>query len=196
MNRRVRHKIISGLTWIILSAMMALVVALSVVPWAVHGAALTVLTGSMRPTIEPGDVTVVKGVEDASKITIGDVITFMPFPDDPTLVTHRVIGIGSTSEGGRVFTTQGDNNNTPDEPVMDYQVRGKVLYTVPKIGKYTRWGQGHSRWLPAAFGAGLLAYAAVLLIASTRPTKSPHQAPTRRPTAPLRHIATSLSPRR
>ncbi|MDR1295076.1 MAG: signal peptidase I [Bifidobacteriaceae bacterium] len=176
-RRSARQIALSAVTWLLLVVLGVLAVLLSVVPWATHGAALTVLTGSMRPTIQPGDVAVVAGVSDPSTIDVGDVITFMPFPDDPTLVTHRVIGAGTAADGTPVFTTQGDANNAQDEPVMGYQVRAKLLYTVPWIGKYTKWGQGHSRWLPAAIGVGLLIYAAVLLAISARSAPADTSAP-------------------
>jgi signal peptidase len=151
---------------VVLTALTVTVVA---VPSAMKGVALTVLSGSMRPGIQPGDAVVVAGVGDPAEIAIGDVIAYLPYPNDPTLVTHRVTGISAIGDGGREFTTQGDANNSADAPVLDYQVRGKVMYTVPLIGRYTNWGQGHAKWVPAALGAGLLAYAAWLLVGSFRP---------------------------
>jgi signal peptidase len=196
-RRAARRIALSAVTWLVLAVLGVLAVLLSVVPWAAHGAALTVLTGSMRPTIQPGDVAVVAGVSDPSTIEVGDIITFMPFPDDPTLVTHRVIGVGTAGDGTPVFTTQGDANNAQDEPVMGYQVRAKLLYTVPWIGKYTKWGQGHSRWLPAAIGAGLLAYAAVLLALSVRADRASRDTEEEgeRPLSPLPPPAPALAPR-
>jgi signal peptidase len=94
----------------LLIGLVALVVALVVVPKAFNGQALTVLSGSMRPVMDPGDIAVVAGVEDPSSVKIGDVIAYMPYPNDPTLVTHRVVGIGVSTEGGTTFTTQGDAN--------------------------------------------------------------------------------------
>lgn len=73
---------------------------------------LTVLSGSMRPMIEPGDVVVVRPVP-TSALRVGDVVTFQaPTPDKAT-VTHRIIEIVEPG-ASPVVRTQGDNNNTPD----------------------------------------------------------------------------------
>jgi signal peptidase len=162
------RRVLSGLVYVLLSVLIVLAVCLVVIPKVTHGAALTVLTGSMRPGIEPGDIVVVAGVEDPSRLEVGDVITYLPYPDDPTLITHRIIGVSATGDGGRTFTTQGDANSAIDDPVMDYQVRGRHLFTVPKLGRYINWGQGHVTWVPAAIGVVLLVYAAGLLIVSYR----------------------------
>ena len=57
---------------ILVLAVAALVVA---VPAAVDGMPLSVLSGSMRPTYEPGDLVVIKPKEPTD-IRIGDVITY------------------------------------------------------------------------------------------------------------------------
>src|SRR5699024_11344011 len=54
---------LAGASSVLLVAVLALAVALAVVPRAMGGEALTVLTGSMEPTYAPGDV-VVSGPRD------------------------------------------------------------------------------------------------------------------------------------
>jgi signal peptidase len=118
----------------------------------------------MEPGIWPGDVVVTSGVdvESARDLKIGDVITFLPYPDDPTLVTHRITA-KSVSAQGYSFVTQGDNNSAPDAwgPVHDYQIRGKVLYVVPKIGYVRAWVGPAIKWVIPGVAGALLLYAVV-----------------------------------
>jgi len=166
----------SALTTCALFAAVILTVALVVVPKVTGGMSLTVLTGSMRPGINPGDVVVTRGVDtaQAANLNIGDVITFLPYPDDPTLVTHRIIGkaIGAS---GVSFITQGDNNNVADSwgPVHDFQVRGDVLYVVPKVGWARQWVGQAGPWLVPGVGVVLILVGVVSVITSARRRSEP-----------------------
>jgi len=85
---------------------------------------------SMKPTMSAGDVVITRHVS-ADDISLGDIVRYRSGHGTPIL--HRVIEIEDVP-GGRVFVTQGDNNNTPDEPVLASQVEGKVILIVPKVG--------------------------------------------------------------
>lgn len=121
-----------------LAAVGALLLAVVVVPLALGWVPLTVLSGSMEPTVPTGSQVVVaplEGEADAAGLGTGDVVTFMPRPDDPTLVTHRIVGVAVDGEGRRSFTTRGDANAAPDaDPVTATQLRGLVKYHVPWAG--------------------------------------------------------------
>ncbi|MDR2564779.1 MAG: S26 family signal peptidase, partial [Bifidobacteriaceae bacterium] len=81
-----------ALSWVTTGAVLVLLtlgIVLALIPAMNGGTALTVLSGSMQPTLKPGDVVVVFPVDGFEDIELGDVVTFMPNPDDPTLVTHR-----------------------------------------------------------------------------------------------------------
>ena len=149
------------LTWQVLSGVAVIVIvavaaAALVVPRALGGAGLIVETGSMRPTIEPGDLVAVADV-DPSELTTGDIVTYATETD---LVTHRVVGF-TANDGEQRIILQGDANNTPDEPIEPEQVRGKVAYTIPKLGFVKEWVAGNLLLL----GGGLVllwaAYAVV-----------------------------------
>ena len=119
-------------------ALLGLVVvgaaALVVVPKATGSVPLTVLTGSMSPTFDPGSVVVVRPVP-TDELQIGDAITFQERSGEATVVTHRIISIAFAADGTRRFVTQGDANGAADpEPVQEAQVRGKVWYSVPLVG--------------------------------------------------------------
>lgn len=74
---------------------------------------LIVLTGSMEPTIESGDLIIVQQV-DSSTVNVGDIIAFFdPESTDSSVVTHRVTQV--LSEGDTLsFRTKGDLNNVED----------------------------------------------------------------------------------
>lgn len=92
-----------------------------------------IATGSMQPVIDPGDIIIVKKV-DNEKLEIGDIIQFK---DEDILISHRIIEI-LEHEGRRVYKTKGDNNSVKDsEPVSPDQIKGKIVYTIPKLGLIT-----------------------------------------------------------
>lgn len=70
---------------------------------------LIVLTDSMYPVIESGDLIICRTAEP-EEIQVGDVIAFFdPAGNGSTIVTHRVTEV--TEDGWR---TKGDNNNAED----------------------------------------------------------------------------------
>jgi hypothetical protein len=70
-------------------------------------------TGSMLPVLDQGSngIRIVPKLE--SEIHIGDIITF---EQGSMLIVHRVVEIGSDSEG-TYFITKGDNNNLNDKKI-------------------------------------------------------------------------------
>lgn len=93
-----------------------------------------VLTGSMSPAINPGDL-VISTSPDRIKPKIGDVVVYSGKRFDGTKVAsfaHRIIG-GNASSG---FVVKGDNNPDADtqKPVLT-DIEGVVLLTIPFVGK-------------------------------------------------------------
>lgn len=87
-----------------------------------------ILTGSMQPVLNPGDVALMQKVSE-DKINVGDIIQFWT---GEAFIIHRVIY--KNEENGR-FQTKGDNNITPDSaPVYGSQIKGKMIGIIPKIG--------------------------------------------------------------
>jgi signal peptidase len=133
---RVVGRIGSGLLSLVALGVLVLVAVLTVVP-AVSGAhTLTVLSGSMVPTLPVGSVVVDRPVDPAS-LRIGDVVTYAT-TDQVTgahiLITHRIVAIHA-GPGGETLTTRGDANDVADQrPVTLTQVRGRLWYHVPYIG--------------------------------------------------------------
>jgi len=95
---------------------------------------MSVLSGSMRPLLEPGDMIVVKDIKPTD-VSNGDVITYKV--DETTLVTHRVVNIVETN-GEVMFETKGDANNTEDGGlVTSKQLVGALAFNIPKGGYLT-----------------------------------------------------------
>ncbi len=89
-----------------------------------------VLTGSMRPSIEPGDLVIVKDIKP-EEVQVGQVITFKR--DNSTLITHRVVDV--IDEETIMFKTKGDANNVADSNlVQTSQLVGSLKWIIPKGG--------------------------------------------------------------
>ena len=101
-----------------------------------------VVSGSMRPTLEVGDIVVVKAV-DPSEIRVGDVIVFHDPIDGEKLIVHRVVDV--VHSGGKYyFDTKGDANFLKDSQrwgklVSQDLVEGKVVFVIPKVGLLRIW---------------------------------------------------------
>lgn len=78
---------------------------------------LIVLTDSMYPKIQSGDLIICHTAEP-EEIAEGDVIAFFdPAGNGTSVVTHRVIEV-TEEDGGLAFRTQGDANNAADAAVV------------------------------------------------------------------------------
>lgn len=78
---------------------------------------LIVLTDSMYPEIESGDLIICHTAE-AEDIKVRDVIAFFdPAGNGTSIVTHRVMEV-VYEDGEILFRTKGDNNNTEDRVLV------------------------------------------------------------------------------
>lgn len=122
-----------GAGWAIVVLAMGVVALATVVPMAIGGVPLTVLSGSMSPALEAGDLIVVRPVP-TEEIHLGDIIAYHPLPNDPTLITHRVVAERVVPGEASGFLTRGDANGATDDPVAAEQVAGVFVYVIPKLG--------------------------------------------------------------
>lgn len=91
---------------------------------------LAVISGSMRPTIDVGDIVLVKRLRSPTDLGVGDIIAFWA---ENQIVVHRIVGI---DVGG--YITKGDANPQQDPFIISKDlVIGKVIGLVPKIGWIT-----------------------------------------------------------
>jgi signal peptidase len=138
----------------------AAVIALAVtVPTLLGHSSLTVLSGSMAPTLRVGDVVVEKQISPL-QARVGDVVTFRA-PDAPAkLYTHRIVRMDAS--GGVIhFVTQGDANTGVERwTIADTGKLGRVEYRIPLVGHITnRAGSRDGRLLLIVAPALLLALA-------------------------------------
>lgn len=143
------------------------VLALAVVVPKIAGATpYTILTGSMEPDLPPGTLVVIRPIE-ADEVEVGSVITYQLSSGEAAVATHRVIAVGHSAKGGRVWTTQGDANEAPDpRPVEPVQLKGELWYSVPLLGHVNTWLTGKERQMTIYIVAGLLLGYAGFMVAS------------------------------
>ena len=123
------RRLASRLATVVLGLAVVLVLVLAVGPRFLPYETLTVLSGSMEPTIPVGSEIIDVSVP-ASTLRQGDVITF-PRPGHPgELVTHRILRINLDS-AVPIITTRGDANALADpEPLP---ASGHILRTVAHV---------------------------------------------------------------
>ncbi len=84
---------------------------------------LTVASGSMAPSIQVGDMILIKQSTD---FAVGDVVTYRK---DGTLITHKIVSVS-----GQTVVTQGTANMVSDAPIQSDQIVGTVVVVVPRLG--------------------------------------------------------------
>jgi signal peptidase len=131
--------------------------ALVTVPRAFGVTPFTVLTGSMQPAFDPGDV-VLSESRSPLDVRPGEVVTFHDPSRDGELVTHRV---ESMRRNGAMmsFVTKGDANDVAERwsvPV-DGSI-GRAVLRVPDVGHVLQWAGTREGKI------GLIAIPAFLLV--------------------------------
>ncbi len=98
-----------------------------------------VVSASMYPTLQVGDLIVVQGGVEPDQIVagtppIGDIIVFHKPNNWDELIVHRVVE-KYRKDGSWFFITKGDNNQVKDPyPVPEKNVVGKVIGKIPWVG--------------------------------------------------------------
>jgi signal peptidase len=101
-------------------------------------------TGSMQPTLQPGDGFIAVPAAIAGPVEVGDVVVYRPETLERGRVTHRVVG--KTDRG---YITKGDANPFTDQdsgerPVKRPQIEAKLLQitddvvALPRLGTVAR----------------------------------------------------------
>ena len=121
-------RVITGIT----SALIIVLGVLSIIMIAFGYRPITILSDSMKPAFSAGDAVLAKKTE--GNYEIGDIIAFLPYENNDTLIIHRVI---STEP----LQTQGDANVVADSPIVSDQVRFDVVdhIVLPKMGYVLTW---------------------------------------------------------
>lgn len=120
--------------WSVLTTLLVIIVVLLAV--ALVGVRLlgytpyAILSPSMTPDYQVGDLVYVKSVEP-EHIMVGDVLTFVA-NEELVVVTHRV---DEADRENRLFYTKGDANESRDSaPVLYENVIGVVKFSLPMLG--------------------------------------------------------------
>lgn len=105
-----------------------------------------IMSGSMEPTIHVKDAIITKQIDEPQN---GDIIAF----ENGNMITvHRIIKV-YTEGDNRLYQTKGDNNNADDPGlVQKTQVKGKVKYVLPFVGRAVLFLQSHFIVLILAIG--------------------------------------------
>lgn len=83
-----------------------------------------VISGSMQPAIDVGDMVLIHEQKDYE---VRDIIMYR---GERNFITHRIV---ARTENG--YRTRGDSNNTEDPEIMREQAVGKVVMIIPGAGK-------------------------------------------------------------
>jgi signal peptidase len=99
--------------------------------------AYVVSSGSMIPTLNVGDIIVVKDKGTFRTLQVGDIIVFNSPTGDGRVIVHRIYSLSADQYGVAIYT-KGDNNPVPDAWVVrESHYIGKVVFTLPYLGRVT-----------------------------------------------------------
>ncbi|MFK4296034.1 signal peptidase I [Arthrobacter sp. GAS37] len=136
---RIAPAMVSVITTTVMVAAVAAFLFLAVGPRVLGYQTSTMLTGSMSPLINPGDVVVTVPVA-VRDLKVGDIITYHIPVEDQRVETHRIIDLAVNNQGTATVRTKGDANNGAD-PWTATLAAGQVdrqVFTVPYLGNAIR----------------------------------------------------------
>ena len=124
--------------WLVRGVMVVAVLIfalLAVGPHLLGYRTMTMLTASMAPEIDPGDVTIVTPIA-ISEVTEGMVITYHKPIEDQSLVTHRVVSVETAANGTVTVQTKGDANEAIDPwtATLEGDTAYEVRAVIPELG--------------------------------------------------------------
>lgn len=96
---------------------------------------LSVVTDSMAPTFQAGDLIIIRSCDPAS-LKEGDIVTFHTIINNEfALNTHRIAEIQGQADA-RSYVTKGDNNDIADiHMITDGDIVGKYVARLPHFGR-------------------------------------------------------------
>lgn len=108
------------------------------IPSVMGYSSTSVLTDSMNPALEPGDMIITKEITP-EKVKVGDIITYKV--NKNILITHRVVKIVQ-QDRQTLFQTKGDANNEEDARLVSKkQFIGTFSYRIPYGGYVFKFAQ-------------------------------------------------------
>lgn len=133
------RRLLAGTTrWFVRGLVVVAALAFAVLavgPHVLDYRTMTMLTGSMSPQIDPGDV-VISTPLDVHDVTEGMVISYHIPIDDHRVVTHRVISVQHGADGTVTVQTKGDANTAVDpwQATLQGQTAYQVRAVIPELG--------------------------------------------------------------
>lgn len=134
---KISKKIFKTLFWIILSliAIYSTIIIFQKIIWKekipnfMGYKNFIVLTGSMEPTLNIGDIVFVK---ETTNIKEQDIVSFRV---QNSIVTHRVVEIKEENEKN-IYITKGDANSGNDTELLSIEnIEGKYIFKIPFAGR-------------------------------------------------------------
>lgn len=100
---------------------------------------MIVLSGSMSPVFEAGDMILIKDVENPAALQKGDITCYLI---SGKATTHRIIQVAE-KDGQTAYVTKGDYNNVEDRlAVMPDQIQGTYTgFRIPHLGDFLMFVQ-------------------------------------------------------
>jgi signal peptidase I len=136
---RLGRRLLAGtVRWSVRGLMAVAVLAFAVLaigPHVLGYRTMTMLTGSMSPQIDPGDV-VLSTPLDVQDVTEGMVISYHIPIDDHRVVTHRVVSVDHGADGSVTVQTKGDANEAVDpwQATLQGDTAYQVRAVIPALG--------------------------------------------------------------
>ncbi len=135
------NKIMKIISWTVMSVLLVGIAGMLFVQFSPGYHFYYVKSGSMKPSINQGDIVVTGPVGGlfTGGLNIGKVITFK---DNTAVVTHRINGILNGA-----IQTKGDANNGPDTKLVALSdINGIYLFKIPYIGYINGFVSNRAGW--------------------------------------------------
>ena len=116
-------------------------VACAVLPTVLGWQASVIVSGSMEPHIDVGDVVLTTGLKTDAPVPVGRVVTFTrpaaaSASGRETIVMHRIV----SAKDNETYVTAGDANADVDSTtIVREQITGQGRLLVPWVGLPARW---------------------------------------------------------
>lgn len=127
----------------------------------------TILSQSMYPTIQAGDIIITYRPKD-NIYEVDDIITFVSNDSitNGITITHRIVEVNYIN-GEYKYRTKGDANATPDSGIVsNNNVIGKYVFKIPKAGFIQQFMVSKTGWIVAIVlpSLGIIIYDIIKLV--------------------------------
>jgi signal peptidase I len=138
-RRRLARPLAIAPVWALVTAVLLGSLGIAITQRSGVAQLLTVLSGSMQPTLPLGSLVVVVP-RDADAVRVGYVITFSPPGESTRTVTHRVVDVQGSGRELRVHT-RGDANPVADPWTLNFPTGRTwvVVADAPWLGRPWLW---------------------------------------------------------